>query len=728
MIKLDTTYHDEPNITLTIPDYLCKDFLGILALDTLHDAKGHGYLVGNKLSQLTDLLAKAILLNNHNLDQYTGVIQNYIFEKVLTYFLELWSNNIGALGLDTIPNGDWESLRDVVCLPLRNVADRADEDAFITLGKNKYGIEAQNYHDQRQKLYPQCAETMSFVSPKGVQKPADYFRQASGIVDIIRARTAGQARVVLDMKASAGLIRTLTDPLGYTTGLPTYADPGYNMPGMSAIRQHAQISFIDEDNQNNYYTGSHEFRYHVQLETPMCSTPLVLLDVTYFYGVAKDGLDRSNMIISMLGNSFNNTLPRSMMMASALGQYLKPTPQQITVTARDTLSIIERIIWNYYNNTCEEISALRDLQQISTQLHKGESFELQSLSHFIKQTPFNPHQTQDLYEWCSSENTIFRSSYIVATFRNLYLFDVSSYLPVRQLDCLLPEEMIINTLPKLMFEYLSNGKNFILLSFCYHQLKLIEQFIGKPNSGLVYHQDLAEQLTKTWIPKRKGKLLIQISKHVQEWRKNQALTITIQKEILIYIKNLLSVCNQQLGILVDLDTREPDDPRIEILLKALPLFQPSAVLEDALSEHLHFYDPEMYYRTAKIRRTGLLLGSLLNMILWKKPLVTLDLDLQAILVITLHPSAAEYRNDHYTDDALRSVFGKFSGDFGQIMWSICYGHLFASEDNNTSAMALMLHRIPKQYINTYEHQHGGWGNIHGLGDGSCVDVTLNKEH
>lgn len=713
----------EPHLTLTIPDYLCKDFLGILALDTLHDAKGYGHLVGNKLSQLTDLLAETILLNNQHLDEQDKIlVQNYTFRKVLSYFLELWGNNIGALGLSSLPNCDLESLRDIVQLPVRNVADRVDEDAFISLGKNKYGIEAQNYYDQRQKLSPQCAETMTFVSPKGVQKPSDYFRQASGIVDIIKARTLGASRVVLDMKSSAGLIRTLTDPLGYTTGLPTYADPGYNMPGMSAIRQHAQISFINEDNQNNYYTGAHEFRYCVQLETPVCTEPLVLLDITYFYGVAKDGLDRSNVMISILEETFNSTLPRSMMMAKSLGQYLNPSPQQITVTVRDTLSILEHIIRNYYDTFCEELSVLHDLQQIYTQLHNREPLTLQTLMQF------DPQRSGHLYQWCTSENMIFRTSYIIATFRNIYLFNVAYHLPVHHPECLLPHEMITDTLPNFMFEYITNGKDLTLLAFCYHQIKLIEQYTGQPNSGVPYHPDLAEQLAKQWLPKHKGKLVTQISKQAQEWRKEQALTImTMQDDIVAYINSLLVVCNQQLGILVDLDNCEPDDPRVDVLLQTLPTFQPPRVLEHILSEHLHFYNPEMYHRTVNIQRTGLLLSSLLDVMLWKKPLVMFNIDLHAKLTTTIHPSAEEYRDDYYKHDALRAVLGKFSGDFGQIMWSICYGHIFASEDNNTSAMALMLHRLPKRYVHSNVPQRGvTWGNIHGLGDGSCVDVTINK--
>ncbi len=725
----DTDSLYEPNLTLVVPDYLCKEFLGILALDILHDAKGYGYLVGHKLSQLTDLLADSVHLYNGGIALKD--IQNYIFKQVLTYFLELWSANITALGLHSIPviDGNIEALRTVVLLPIRRVAGRDDDDIFIRLGKNKYGIEAQNYMNQREKLSPTHAETMTFVSPHGVKKPSDYFRQASGIVDIIRTRVGEESRVVLDMKASAGLIRTLTDPLGYTTGLPTYADPGYNMPGMSAIRQYSDLTFVggsSDDNDNDHYTGSHEFRYCVQLETSLYKKPLKILDVTYFYGVATDGLDRSNVMINIHDETFKGTLPRSMMMASALGQYLNPKPQELVVTMRDTLESIKHLIWNYYDETCQRIPFIEFLQKEYSNLHTSvpPQLNLASFTHLAKQTSFKRKQlSKRLKEWCDTENTIFRTSYILATFQNLYFFDISEYLP-DVIDCFFPKEMITEVLPKIMFDYLSNNDANIL-AFVYHQHKLLKQFIGQPDVGVKYYPDLDALLEKQWLPKRKGKLTTQITKNVLEWRRINARHVTTMSiYISKYIQNLVQKCNERLSTIVDLDQCGTDDPRIEVLLQELPIFRPPQLLEKVLSSHIHFYHPEMYHRTKAVVRTGLLLSSLLDALLWRKPLVQLDIDLQTTLTTTVQTSEKEYRHDDYRYDALRAVIGKFSGDFGQIMWCICHGHIFASEDNNASAMALMLHRVPEQYINVDGRHPGVWGNIHGLGDGSCVDVTL----
>jgi len=703
------------DITLTIPNDLTKDFLGIMALDVLHDAKGYGYLVGHKLSQLTDLLSEAIFFHEaellNDLELNTHTIQNYVFKKVLEYFLELWEDNIKALGLSALPDTSTkiDALREIVLLPIRTVADRDNEDTFASLGKNKHGIEAQNYYDQRNKLTREHAETMAFISPKGIKRPADYFRQASGIVDIIRHRTSGRSKVVLDMKSAAGLIRTLTDPLGYTTGLPTYADPGYNMPGMSAIRQYADIAFID-DQRDGYYTGAHEFRYNVQLETPFCNEALKILDVTYFYGVAKDGLDRSNVLISVLDETYNNMLPRSMMMAESLGKYLNPVAQEYTLSIADTFSTVKEIIYRYYEDICPQTLYTQSLQAVYSQLHQQIVLEPNVFACLHKSGAF-------LYEWCMKENMIFRVSYILATLQNLQYFDISTCLP-KDPKCLLPEQMITTTLPELMHDYL-NCKQELVLAFCHHQLCLLGQYIGQDGvDGVPYQAELAEMLSKQWIPKRKGKLVTQIQRQVLEWHKTQAAQLsTVQNYITTYIQDITTTCQQNLQAIVDLDYNSN-------ILQLLPQFKPSILLEQILNSYLHFYNPELYFRTTGVVRTGLLMATMLDIILSPKPLLQLDLNLQTPLTTLVDPTADEYRHDSNAYDALRAVIGKFSGDFGQIMWCICYGHIFASEDNNTSAMALMLHRLPKKYINACTNFT--WGNIHGLGDGSCVDVTIDK--
>lgn len=51
---------------------------------------------------------------------------------------------------------------------------------------------------------------------------------------------------------------------------------------------------------------------------------------------------------------------------------------------------------------------------------------------------------------------------------------------------------------------------------------------------------------------------------------------------------------------------------------------------------------------------------------------------------------------------------------------------FSSEDNNTSAMAVLLHRLPKECLKT-GREPIVWGNIHGLGDGGSVDIIIDRQ-
>jgi hypothetical protein len=695
---------ETPDIIVTIPKNLTKDFLGILALDVLHDSKGHGYLVNKKLSQLTDLIAEsAILLNEIESDD----IKNYIFTEVLSYFTELWRDNLRALGLDGPLNAssDLSTLRDRVVLPLRSVANRVDDDAFASLGTGKLGIEAQNYHEQKQKIRREHAELMAFVSPKGVNDPHDYFRQAEGLVDIIRTRTAGQSRVVLDMKSAAGLIRTLTDPIGYTTGLPTYADPGYNMPGMSAVRQYSEVNFVSRS--PGEYAGPKKFHYRVQLETELSQSPVVLLDVNYFYGIYNDGLDRNNLMISILDELYKNKLPRSVMMAEALSGYLSPRPITITETKRCVLEMLTTVIWNHYDRASPSIDYIEGIQEIYKKLHTG-----------VKTLSLRPAISSSVLErWCGTD--IFRVSYILDTLRNLHFFKGAAGIDAH---LLFPEQMITELIPEVMSRYLET-KDVDLLAFCYHELKLLRRYADAPGvdgsviTGLIDEQRLSG---------RRGRLVTQLDRQIGEWRKSQTEILErASRYIKAYLMSVLRACETYLGVLHDLDhTEDPDDPRIGRLLQALPIFKPNAQLRSALLDHLHFYCPEMYTRTSSIVRTGLLVTTLLDTIMWKKPLLGIDLRLHQTISADINPGDREYHHSDHMHTALTTMLGKFSGDFGQIMWSICNGHLFASEDNNASAMALMLHRLPSSYVSGGRGRR--WGNIHGLGDGGHVDVTLNK--
>lgn len=701
---------DKAHITLTIPEEFTQDFLGVMALDTLHDAKGYGYLAGHKLHKLTDLLAESIFFHNSEITD-RRFIQNYIFGKVLGYFVELWAGRLSALALDGIPlDTPIEQLREIAVLPIRSVANREDEDTFVSLGKGKSGVEVQNYFDQRNKLTGNDTEGLSFISPKGIYHSGDYFRQAMGVVDIIGHRTNGEAKVSLDMKSSAGLIRTLTDPIGYITGLPTYADPGYNMPGMSAIRQYAEVTFINPP-QNGAYGGPYEFKYTIQLATTLQEEPLCLYSTEYFYGTGLDGLNRGNVLISILGEAYNSSLPRSMAMASALGDYLNPSPKDYNTTVFEVLKDLRDVIWTHYENYTDLPPFKNNIIGLYTQLN-WQSLNSKSLRGLLP----NSKNGRSLVRWCKAKNSLFRYTYILNTLQNLHYFNVKEYIH-RSKD-LLPKHLITVLLPEMMTDYNNKGQNLTLLAFCYYQIYTLQSYISKEGNGVPYQEKLDRLLKQQWLPKRRGKLVNQIEREHKRWSELQSLKLQQYKPYLFsYFQELTTACKQNMQSLLALDS-EPE--ATEDFLQGLPLFKPTLGLESVLTEELYLNYPEMFCRTNSINRTGLLLATLLR----SAYLPDLDLNLQSLFTTSIHSDA--------TYDALRTMLGKFSGDFGQIMWCICYGHIFASEDNNTSAMALLLHRIPKECFSTYYPSemittppYKKWVNIHGLGDGNCVDVTID---
>ena len=70
---------NKPTVILNIPQHLTREFLGIFAIDVLHDAKGRGYLVGNKLAKLIDLITLSILSHDRSVTN-EHVLKLYIFQ------------------------------------------------------------------------------------------------------------------------------------------------------------------------------------------------------------------------------------------------------------------------------------------------------------------------------------------------------------------------------------------------------------------------------------------------------------------------------------------------------------------------------------------------------------------------------------------------------------------------------------------------------------------------
>ena len=691
-MKKSLAYSDS-TMSITIPQNLVKEFLGIMVLDTLHDAKGYGYLVDHKLSRVTDLFCESIFFHN---PKCNPEIRDFVFKCVLDYFLELWVDNISALGLGEYPeNVNIDKLREIVKVPIRRIAER-EEDGFIQLGASKQMIEAQNYQEQRIKLQGTGIETMSFISPRGVKNPGDYFKQAMGIVDIVKNRLHG-AKAVLDMKSSAGLIRTIADPLGYITGLPTYADPGYNMPGMSAIRQWAEVPFVEET-PNNHYSGSHEFSFEIKIENPF-GEPAILLKTHYFYGVAKDGLDRNNVLINVLDEPFKNTLPRSGAMAEELGYYLDPWDLEMEKPIRDTLQICKHLIFDHYNDFCDELKINKLLAEMYSQLHQRGYL---TRSQFTKLGKIVP-QSKNMYSWCKERNVHLRTSYLLTTIKNMSYYNIQ----LKGISDLKPKTMTASILPKLMKQYIK-GNNISILAFCDQERLLLEQC--KDNQ-------LLKMLNNVWLSHGQGKLVNQINRCLATVREEQRQRLERSSKVIhAYAHRLLDFCGKNLSLLDELDNVDPDDPRIEQFLQKFPQIKMSKELETVLSDYLLMNHINLYKKTAGVPRTGLYIALLCEIILTKK--IFIDFDLNDVV-----NGVGRINEQESKLEALRAVLGKFNGDFGQIMWCIANGHIFTSEDNNTSAMALMLHRIPKD---CFVGASPKWGSIHGIGDGSCVDVTISQ--
>lgn len=677
-----------PNLVITIPNHLCEDFLGIFVLDVLHDSVKYGVLDGNRLSQLTDLITESFFYHNEINDNEEMVyLRNYIFISVLKYFSKLWENNMSeALGItqSDIENIGIQSLRDMTKIPVRRVADRPDHGVFIDPKGGYTSVELQNYNLQKEITNKSTnVDYQTFYSPS----QPHFIKQAETIGLNILKKTNYNSKAVLDMKASAGLIRSISDQIGYITGLPTFADPGYNMPGMSEIREYSEKAFII-DSPNNVYKHTPNFKFQIQLDLG-AEQPIVFFNTNYFYGSSKNGINRENMIICIMNELFHGSLPRSSVMAEAVGDYLNPELAEInennsiTDTIQDILLNFNSIIQDFYNK-CNDLTEIKI--------------------------------NSELIEWCG--DCYFKQPYIQATMKNMIYFPS---ILIDDLD-LFPNIMISEILPDIMTKFLEI-EDLDLLAFSYHQLNLLKQYIGHDNiSGMRYKFKLDNMLQNQLMPKRR-KLIVQINKAMREKRKNDTNVYCEHANwIHDYIRKIVYMCKSNLEyILIDYDENNFND--ILDLLNKVPEFNPPPDLKQLLSINSRFYHPDLHYNTNQ-SQDGLLIYTLLESLLptplYPTPLLKLPFLKTKISTFSI-PSF-----NQVSVNALTKLLGKFSGDFGQLMWAINKGHLFTTEDNNASAMALFFHRIPIHCIQNLDRQYRIWGNIHGLGNGGSVDIFISS--
>jgi hypothetical protein len=681
---------NEQNILIPI-DYI-EDFLGIVSIDILHDSKGHGYLSGQKLSKLSDLLAYSVYTHNHQLD--FSQLSDYFFITILSFFKKMWANNLKALNypLDDT-NYTIGDLKQTVKLPIRSVAERDTEDTFENMGNNVYTPEVQNYIDQRYKL---DKPFIQFISPQNVYTSNDYFNQGISIINKIKGFNE-KGKIILDMKASAGLIRTITDPIGYITGLPTFADPGYNMPGMSAIRQHSEIAFIPQ-NLPNSYISSQTFNYTVTLELPLGK--VTFLKVEYYYGTFKEGLDRENMSIKILDDYFQGFLPRSGMMAESLNNYFNPKAKMHTKTVTELFGILNNTISSYYKQLNNECSLITTVNGGFTELHLNKKLSKTYIKKLLQFTNYNYKYFKRWFKKLTVDSFegINISSYILNTIKLLNIYNLYDDI-ADDPELILPINMIKTTLP-LLLSYYNNTNNIKYLAYCYHQLNLLYEYISN-----THNLELSTMLLEQYSFNLRSKLTVHITTLITKWYNNFNQQLSLySKEITSYLDNLILNLKSNMRVLLKIDDLEDvEDSTVINYLSQLPLFNPSDKLNTLLIEYLYYSNPDLYIKTLNVNRTGLLMITMLSV--------------KSIKDYYSNQEITQYITENIESikmDALRHVLGKFSGDFGQIVWAIHSNNIFATEDNNTSAMALFMHRLPT--INSK------WGNIHGLGDGSCVEI------
>lgn len=293
---------------IIIPENLISKFLGTLILDTLHDAKGNGILYSKKLRALTDLL---VTENNNEQEN----MKKYIFWKTFEFLWNIWKKP-ESFGLTNIP--DFTKKADYfynnTLLPIRLVAERIYEDTFITIPGSHSSPESINYHNQKYDTIHSDKQLIIFHSPCN-----DWFENLKKINDIVKNHCKN---IVLDMKSSAGLLRSITDPIGYITGLPTFADPGFMMPGMSAIRKASEIDFkndskfkysvvLEISKNNNYHLFTIEYKYSINNMLKNKSNE-----------INNDNLCKKNLSLVIDSKIFNGGCLKASKMAEILGLYL----------------------------------------------------------------------------------------------------------------------------------------------------------------------------------------------------------------------------------------------------------------------------------------------------------------------------------------------------------------------------------------------------------------------
>lgn len=711
------------DIEIIIPKELLSDFLGTFALDILHDSKKKGDLNNHKLYQLTDLLAYSIFLHNPVMKLSVNDLEMFVFKSILKYFVEVWKDNLSALGIMSPPDFTrtddiyWKNMKTCINLPTEsnNTASNTFENyqnRFIQLGNGDTLVERHNYLLQKNKVFTNAANSQknnyynTFKSPSFIDTNM-YFNNIQGIITEIKQRLPETSKISLDMKTSAGLLRNITDPIGYITSIATYMDPGYNITGMNSIRRYSTIDFDKI---------STKFSYIIKIIVG--ETPVVLFKVSYnsFKENFSDKIERKNFSINILNETFQKYTSHSYEMAKLFTGYLKNRNEE-KATFKDALEDFQNQIMTYIHNIenndkCKKIENIYSVYKTLVNNPKDDKnavlYELKTIGIFPKRLHEN---LDELIEWIfiNSDNIHIRLSYVLTSIKNMILFNKEDIVP----HDITPTNMI-NLMADIMYKYkIDQDKSINDLCFCKYQLTLLEDLIRHEED-----EHLLFLIQAKWLKSNRGKLIKQITDNFNIWNKNNLMNIFKYKfYIEKYTKQVFEYCeNNPHNIL---ETKNNPTPFLNI-----PQFSPDPKLKNALIERLCVYLPEFGLKISQDLtelQTLMAFYMLLEVIFYNKNLIPLNINLKLKVETVV-------RNDiDTTKKTLSNVISKFTGDFGQLIWCIANSHIFSTEDNNISAMALILHRLKNKNIiinGTFTDKK--WANIHGMGDGGCVDIYIKE--
>ena len=312
--------------TIIIPTEITQEFLGTIALDILHDCRDC-YIPDGKLKQLTDIISYGFYDRKQLTITEFKHLKTWIFKEVLHYFCTIWKQNLKALSLHDIdyPNFDkshqdvsyWMYYFEKIKMPIRSICNDKKTTMSTELIQTNPMFYSSAVNTNWEHIYNSQSTQEHFSSPSKQRHTYEQFTNyLQSYYDTIYKffeldKHQQHALVSLDQKGAAGLLRVITEPFGYVTGLPTFTDCGYNMIGMSGLRKESHLQ-LDP------------FQYSIIVQT--CLGELELFNSKY-------DVHNDIPVININKHEFTKKLPSSKHLGTSLslysGYYITP-PDELT--------------------------------------------------------------------------------------------------------------------------------------------------------------------------------------------------------------------------------------------------------------------------------------------------------------------------------------------------------------------------------------------------------------